>query len=523
MRSTAVRWRALVILIAGLLVYSNSLSSPFLFDDINSIVGNRQIRQLVPLSVPLSPPRDTPVAGRPLVNLTFAINYAVGGLNPWGYHLANVVIHVIAALVLFGLVRRTNACGHPSTNVALVGALLWMLHPLNTEAVNYLSQRTESMMGLLYLFTLYCSVRRWNIAAVIACAAGMMCKESMVTAPVVVMLYDRVFVFGSWQQMTRARGGFYVALAGTWLALAMLMSSTPRTSIGFGAGVSALVYLLNQFEMIARYLRLAIWPSGLVLDYGLPRPLAFGDVLPQAALVITLAAATVVALVRWPRVGFLAAVFFITLAPTSSIVPIATEVGAERRMYLPLAALVVMFVAAIAPIAGGAQRARRWGAVAAAACLCVLLAAATVVRNREYASTRAMAQTIVDRWPSGRGHYLLGTELLAAGRHDAGMAELELSEADYPGARYALGTELLAAGRIDAAIGELQAFIAALPTHANVAPARDMLGRAYASQRRFELAAEQLERLLADYPAYPARDEVRRLIVQIRDARFRRS
>ena len=102
----AIQWRAAVIVVAGLLVYSNSLSSPFLFDDQNSIVGNSQIRQLWPLSIPLSPPRDTPVAGRPLVNLSFAINYAMGGLDPWGYHLVNVVIHVIGVLVLVGNVRR---------------------------------------------------------------------------------------------------------------------------------------------------------------------------------------------------------------------------------------------------------------------------------------------------------------------------------------------------------------------------------------------------------------------------------
>jgi protein O-mannosyl-transferase len=513
-----------VIVVAGLLVYSNSLSSPFLFDDQNSIIGNLQIRRLWPLSIPLSPPRDTPVAGRPLVNLSFAINYAVGGLDPWGYHLANIVIHVTAALVLFGLVRRTletgglKASGYRSSDIAFVCALLWLLHPLNSEAVNYFSQRTESMMGLFYLLTLYFSVRKWNAAAVIACALGMACKESMVTAPIVVMLYDRIFVFESWKQMMRERRGLYTGLAATWLVLAALMSSTPRTSVGFGAGTSPLVYLLNQCEMIARYLRLAVWPRDLVLDYGLPRPLAFTDVLPQAALIVALGLATIVALIRWPMLGFLGAWFFITLAPTSSFVPIATEVGAERRMYLPLAALIVLFVIAIYKII----RAPR-AAAGVAVCACVLLAAGTLIRNREYSSSLSLARTVVDRWPSGRGHFLLGTELLTARQREAGMTELRASATDYPGARYALGTEYLSEGRMDAAIEELDAFIAALPGHANVAPARDMLGRAFAAQGRFGLATDQFERLLRDYPGYPGREEVRRLIEQIRNARFPRS
>jgi hypothetical protein len=521
----AIRWRAALLVVAGLLVYANSLSSPFLFDDQNSIIANTQIRRLWPLAVPLSPPRDTPVAGRPLVNLSFAVNYAVGGLDPWGYHVVNVIIHVAVALVLFGLGRRTlatgglKASGYPaSMNVAFVCALAWLLHPLNTEAVNYFSQRTESLMALFFLLTLYCSVREWTTRAVVACALGMACKESMVVAPIVVLLYDRVFVFASWKQALRARGGFYGALAATWVVLAALMASTPRTSVGFAAGTDWLVYLWNQFEMIVRYLWLAIWPRDLVLDYGLPRPLAPGDVLPHAALVTALGVATIVALARRPMAGFLGAWFFLTLGPTSSIVPIATEVGAERRMYLPLMAIVVLAVVTIYKLTGGGRMARA-GAVAA----CVALAAGTYARNREYESAMTMSRTIVDRWPSGRGHFLLGNELLKAGQREGAMSEFRASARDYPGARYALGTELLAAGALDAAIAELQAFIAALPGHVNVAPARDMLGRAYAAQGRFDLATSELERLLRDYPHYPAAADVRRLLAQIRNARFPRS
>jgi hypothetical protein len=96
--------------------------------------------------------------------------------------------------------------------------------------------------------------------------------------------------------------------------------------------------------MIVRYLTLAAWSLGLVIDYGLPRPLGLTDVLPQAAVVAALAVMTCIALVRHPAIGFLGAWFFVTLAPRSSIVPISTEVGAERRMYLPLAAVVVLAV-----------------------------------------------------------------------------------------------------------------------------------------------------------------------------------
>ncbi|NOT43932.1 MAG: hypothetical protein HOP14_04935, partial [Acidobacteria bacterium] len=164
--STRGRWLAVILIVAcGFLAYAATLDAPFLFDDEPSVVNNAQIRALWPLTDALSPPRDTPVAGRPLVNLTFAINYAVGRLDVTGYRLVNVAIHVLAALVLFGLVRRT--LGMPgldryrvaATGLALVVALVWLLHPLQSEAVAYITERSESLMGLFYLLTLYAAVR----------------------------------------------------------------------------------------------------------------------------------------------------------------------------------------------------------------------------------------------------------------------------------------------------------------------------------------------------------------------------
>ena len=500
----AARWLPLVLVVAAALVYANSLSGPFLFDDENSIVRNPQIRQLWPIAVPLSPPRDTPVAGRPLVNFSFALNYAADGLDVGGYHVVNIAIHTLAALVLFGIVRR-----HLPAGAALVCALIWLLHPLQTEPVNYLTQRTELLMGLCYLLVLYCAIRGWTRASIVACAAGMLCKESMVTAPLMVVLYDRVFVYGSFREAFRARRTLYAGLAATWLVLAAVMATRPRTSVGFDGLVTPWVYLLNQMEMIARYLWLTVWPRALVLDYGLPRPLTLGDVWPQALLLVSLGAATLIALVRWPRIGFLAACFFITLAPTSSIVPIQTEVGAERRMYLPLAALVVLAVVAVYRLAP-----RKTYGIVVATVVCLLLATGTILRNREYRSRLSIAQTVVDRWPSGRGYFLLGSELVEAGRNAEAMVALRASARDYPGAHFALGTELLAAGKVDEAIVELEEFLRLQPDHASAVPAHDMLGRAYVSKRDPERALQHFAVVLRT-PGYPFHAEVQGYVNQL--------
>src|SRR5688572_11386424 len=199
-------WPALIVL-AGLVTYANGLTNPFIFDDFGSVVRNASIRDLSDLKSVLTPPTETSVARRPLVNLSFAINYAVGELNVVGYRLVNLALHIGCALLIYGLVRRAlnaassrglDAAVNPRA-VALAGAaaLVWVVHPLNSEVVDYVSERSDSMMTLCYLGALYASVRaqsspqpsRWRIASVALCAAGMGCKESMVTAPVVIALY----------------------------------------------------------------------------------------------------------------------------------------------------------------------------------------------------------------------------------------------------------------------------------------------------------------------------------------------
>src|SRR5262249_12628893 len=146
------------------------------------------------------------LSNRWVANWTLALNYQLDGLNVRGYHAVNLTIHVAAALTLFGIVRRTlllervpPAVKKDAPGLALAVALLWLVHPLVTQSVVYVIQRQESFMGLFYFLTLYCVLRGatalrfalgWYAAAVVACTLGMGCKEVMVSAPVLVLLYD---------------------------------------------------------------------------------------------------------------------------------------------------------------------------------------------------------------------------------------------------------------------------------------------------------------------------------------------
>ena len=522
-------WRAGVIVLAGALTYWNSLSGPFILDDQLSIVANRSIRQLWSLSRVVVPERELPVAGRPLVNISFAINYAIGGFEVRGYHIANVAIHLLCALLLFGVVRRAlNVASvqarfaRTSAHLAFAVALIWMLHPLNTEAVNYLTERTESMMGLFVLATLYAGIRAvtsrrsatWQTVSVLSCALGMACKESMATVPLLVVLYDWTFVFQSLKEAMRARWRFYAGLAATWLALAALMWSGPRVhSTGFSTGVRVWTYLLNQTVMIVQYLRLSVWPRSLVINYGPPLPLTLTDVLPYALLVGVLLLLTGAGLVWRRKLGFLGAWAFVTLAPTSSIVPIATEVGAERRMYLPLMALVVLAVI------GGTllwdrleivwpslntlvtTRRRSMGGLLVLALVSMALAAGTIARNREYASSLSLALTVLERRPSSVAHHMVGTELIAAGRPEEGVMHLREAIRGSSRAHYALGVELFREGKWDEAIDQLRTFVRLEPLLLEVVPARTLIGRAFATQEKWSDAIEQFRLVLTMTPS----------------------
>lgn len=300
----------------------------------------------------------------------------------------------------------------------------------------------------------------------------------------------------------RTRWALYAGLAATWIVLAAVLWSGPRLhSAGFSTNVSPWTYLLNQTVMITRYLRLALWPRSLVLAYGAPQPVTLGDVMPYALFVVLLLGATAFALWRRPMLGFLGAWMFVTLAPTSSIVPIATEVGAERRMYLPLAALVTLAVI------GGAMAVRYFDGVrlldrrrAAAAVLGIValaLGTATALRNREYASALGMAQTVVDRWPTGFAHTMLGTALAIAGRHDEAIAHLREAARDYPRARYHLGGELFNQGRLEEAEEQLQRFVEHEPDLVEAVRARLMMGRVLLTQRRYAPATDQFRLVLS--------------------------
>lgn len=379
--AAAPRWflpGVLCVVAATLLAFSPALSGPFVYDDFQAVRDNPSIVALWPLSVPLHPPPGTTMSGRPVVNLTLAIsgsiNRALGGAPDatFSHHLFNLLLHVACGLLLLGIVRRTLSAGRVgdwwrdhAREIALVVVAFWLLHPLQTDAVDYITQRTEVVVSFWYLTTLYCAIRAWDAdssalrarwfgGGVLACALGMGSKEVMVSAPIMVLLYDRAFRLTTWRGLVSAAAGarrwFYAALAGTWAILAALLAGRPRgASVGNAAWMSPLEYLHTQGWAVAHYLRLAFFPDALSIDYDF-RAVEHWRGLPGLLLLTGFGILTLLAwrhANRWGWFAFAGSWFFLILAPSSSVVPILTEPVAERRMYLPLAAVIVLVVVGV--------------------------------------------------------------------------------------------------------------------------------------------------------------------------------
>lgn len=510
MTESSERWRRvapILLIVLVLSAYANSLNVPFIFDDVNGILDNVNVRRLLPLRDSMAARPDTAAAGRPVLSLTLAVNYAISGYHVWSYHLFNLLIHAAAAVTLFGLVRRTLAAAFEApggalhvvngarytTQLALLAAAIWAVHPLNTEAVTYVIKRNESLMALCYLLMLYCVVRSaapgaeraavWQLGAVVCCGLGMGVKETMATAPLVALAHDATFFSGGMRNALRRRPIMYTGLAATWGLLAWLVSAAPRSATtGFDLrDLTPWRYLLTQAGVILHYLRLAVWPVGQCLDYGWPVAARIADAAVPGLLIIALLALTAGLLWRRPSLGYPGFFFFVTLAPSSSFLPIR-EIACEYRMYLPLTSLCVAGV-----LVGHALLTRlRWhslyardgrGAAVVASLIVIALLALTIRRNHDYRSAEAIWMDTIRKAPHHpRPHNLLANTLARAGR--LGDAEREFRAAlalneNYVPSLTGLANVLAHTGRWDEAAAQHRRVLEIRPrywpAHANLA------------------------------------------------------
>ncbi|HZZ20140.1 MAG TPA: tetratricopeptide repeat protein [Opitutaceae bacterium] len=509
---------SLIVVTAICVAYWNSFGGALVFDDATAITGNASIRTLWPPGAALSPPPGTTVAGRPVANLSFAVNRALTGQALWGYHAGNLLIHIVNALLILGIVRRTllKADGtripaRDSLPVALAAALLWGLHPVATEAVTYVAQRVESLMALFVLLSLYGFVRStssgrrglWLCVSSLSCLLGAGSKEVAAVAPALILVYDALFVSGSVRGAFRSQKIYYLSLAAGWLLLLVLGASSGWSragSAGFGQGAPAAAYWLTQVQALCLYLRLALWPSPLVFDYGTYLTAPSVGLIPDFVILAVLVAATAIAILKRRPLGYAGAWFFVLLLPTT-LVPVAAQTMAEHRTYLPLAAIVLCLVLGLHRLLGSGRR--FWAPVGV---LALMFAALTAKRNSVYGSDVSLWSATVRDWPNNpRAHCSLGEAL---SRQPGGLPQAidEFREAirlheNYADAHADLGLALRQTpGELAAAIGEFERAIEIRPSSPE---AHNDLGLTLGQVGRAQDARRELERALALQPDYP--------------------
>jgi hypothetical protein len=419
----------LLIVFAGTVAYSGSFSGAFIFDDYVWIVNNLDIRHF-----------DSSMlcSSRPLVGLTFYLNYLLSGLRVADYHLVNIVIHLACALLIYGILRNTfetlNVGESPGIEKSLFPfavSVLWVVHPLTTESVTYIVQRSESLMAMFYLLTMYCFSRgvkdgsrahRWFTAAIVSCSLGMACKPVMVTAPFVVLLYDWVFSDKAVAVIIRERRGLYAGLAASWIIPFALLSvpNESSTSAGFGAvTVSPLVYLVTQADVIFHYIKLVFLPVRLCIDYDWPAAAFSAGTLAKVIAITVLLITSLVLFLRRKAAGLAGFCFFIILFPSSGVIPLS-DCAAEHRMYLPLLCVIALVLVSSGWVASRLGRVFWPAGGAFHNTMAVLLFPAvlalgfmTYERNNDYRSEETMWRRVVLSSPLNlRGHLGLGSVLL---------------------------------------------------------------------------------------------------------------
>ena len=540
----------MLVVLAGLAAYANSFSGAFVLDDHSWIVENPALRRFGSAWVVALH------SSRPVLILSLALNYRISGLQTWSYHAFNLLVHIAAALVLTEIVRRTllRSWAHRITPVtaavlAIVAGLLWAAHPLQTESVTYIIQRSESLMAVFYELVLLLVVigaesrksEYWYGAAVICCALAVMTKPVAVTAPIIVLLYDRCFLAGSWHEVFRKRWGLYVGLAMTWILLACLLWFAPsiewRETAGSSIRISPLTYGLTETGVVLHYLRLAIWPYPLSLEYDWMPKTTIRDALPSLCLLSGLLFLWGWFARRRTGAAFLIASFVVILLPTSSFIPISDFV-VEHRMYLPLALIIVAIVMTIYL---GISKLRNHNrslyktSVALFAIFAAIAVASSVhtTRNRNllYHSEIAILSDAVERHPlnararinlavalennnrsadaesqlrdalaikpdSAEAYANLGIVKYHAGNLDEAIANYERSITLNPHSAFthsALGTALTDRGELDPALREQRAAVEIEPTSPDM---HYNLGLAEARAGRLDAAIAEWERVL---------------------------
>ena len=440
----------LTLLVFGLVAYSNSFTGTFQFDDRLHILRNEAFTDFTNVSKIYHYGK-----GRFLPHLTLALNYEISKFDPISYHIFNFFIHYIAAIFLYFLfleICRTPAIqvvelNYPERLGGFLAAGIFLLHPLQTESVTYIIQRAESMAGMFYLATLffYLKARRaqsrrdlcgYALLAGIAALGAAFSKETAVTLPAMILVVE-IFLFDTAIKDLLGKKIFWMLMIPAAIILFLKLQPLIRSDFfydpGPGLSFTRKQYLLTQFSVLLTYLQLFFWPANQNVDWDYPLATSFLSLQTLASLLLLILLLILAFLahrrMRLVSLGIIA--FFITLAPTSSIIPLR-DVIFEHRMYLAVAFLAMAFVQfcfhGLAPIGERSPRRQSMVFFALIIVLFPLFSGLTHARNRVWLNEVSLWEDAVEKSPNKarvRKNYGKGLLTAAYGSSEKAKREFE--------------------------------------------------------------------------------------------------
>lgn len=446
------------LLLISLIAYSNSLSNSFHFDDIVGVVRNPTIRDLRNIPSYFTDPSTFALGRtrewRPVLQITYAINYSMAGLNPLVFRVFNLLFHLGTSFLIFLIVAEIciqfplKLPGDPRISTifpALFAAVVFTVHTANTEAVDYIWARSSVLATFFYLLAFYCYLRGpfssrerrnpfWHMAGVVCFALGVGTKATAITLPATLLLYEFLFLNraslnpGKLFFTEPRRLAKYFPLAVVLLAyLTVRLLLLPRmfTSLVRGGApmVSSYSYLLTQFRAWIYYLKLFLWPDPLIVDFsGFGWSHSVWDVRVLLSLGIVI---TILVLALWqrktqPLTSFFIFWFFILLLPEASFIPLADAVVGYRAYpaYVGLAVVATMLgfrgITWIQRTFGARERSGfRLSYSLLAGLVLIALTAATIARNRDWRDETTLWTDAVKKDPgNARAYMMLGAQFL---------------------------------------------------------------------------------------------------------------
>lgn len=515
-------------IVLGVVIYSNTLEVPFYFDDIKKIKENPNIRmeQLNIDGIKNSIWAEKSPSKRPVSYFSFALNYYFHQYDPKGYHVVNIIIHVINGILLFYFLRITLVLsGFRSpylSAAAFFAALIWLVHPVQTQSVTYIVQRQNSLAAMFYLlsFLLYIRGRLaakkapgnpspylWWAGASIVWLLALGSKQTAATLPFFILLYEWFFFRDLSREWLKHHLKYILGVVVLFGALAVLFSGVnPLEKFAalrdyanhqFTMGER----VLTQFRVVIYYISLVLFPhpARLNLDYDFPLSHSLLDpvtTLLSLGLILGLLLAAVLLAKRERLISFFIFWYFGNLVIESSIIPLA--VIYEHRLYLPSMALCLLFVFILYRYI----KQGRFVSIALSLVL-VVLSVWTYQRNQVWRNPVTFWSDIVKKsGEKARPRNNLGNALYQAGRIDDSISQfrraLEINP-DYAEAHNNLGLSLAGRGKMEEAI---EHFNEALRINPDYGKAHYNLGTTYVHLGEWARAYQQFQEAIRLVPQY---------------------